>query len=100
MLFFWLDVTLQLFDWRHPFAVDRHHEVTLPIYEKSVGWHADRRRDPTPINTQGPARQILGALDINGPVKVAGTGSEACTPATYGAIRYNAAGNYFELCSP
>ncbi|WP_036296980.1 hypothetical protein [Methylosinus sp. PW1] len=37
--------------------------------------------------------------DIAGPVKVAGTGSEPCTAAQVGAIRYNPSGNYFELCS-
>jgi hypothetical protein len=36
---------------------------------------------------------------VNGVVKVAGTGSEACTSAQLGAIRYNPTGNYFELCS-
>lgn len=37
--------------------------------------------------------------DIAGLVKVAGTGSEPCTAAQVGAIRYNPTGNYFELCS-
>jgi hypothetical protein len=37
--------------------------------------------------------------DVNGPVKVAGTGSEPCTAAQVGAIRYNPTGQYFELCS-
>jgi hypothetical protein len=37
--------------------------------------------------------------DINGPVKVAGTGSEACTMSTLGAMRYNPSGNYMEICT-
>jgi hypothetical protein len=37
---------------------------------------------------------------VNGPVQVAGTGSEACTTATIGAMRYNPVGKYFEICSP
>ena len=36
---------------------------------------------------------------VNGPVKVAGSGSETCNASTVGAIRYNPTGNYFELCS-
>lgn len=36
---------------------------------------------------------------VNGIVQVAGTGSEACTAAQVGSIRYNPTGNYFELCS-
>lgn len=38
-------------------------------------------------------------LDVAGPVKVAGTGSETCSASTVGAMRYNAAGNYMEICS-
>jgi hypothetical protein len=38
-------------------------------------------------------------VDIRGPIKVAGTGSEACTAATAGAMRYNSAGNYMEICT-
>ena len=37
--------------------------------------------------------------NINGAVKVSGTGSEPCTAAQVGAIRYNPTGQYFELCS-
>jgi hypothetical protein len=37
--------------------------------------------------------------NVNGAVKVSGTGSEPCTAAQVGAIRYNPSGNYFELCS-
>ena len=36
---------------------------------------------------------------VNGLVQVAGTGSEPCTTAQLGSIRYNPTGNYFELCS-
>jgi hypothetical protein len=36
---------------------------------------------------------------INGVVQVAGTGSEPCTAAQVGSMRYNPTGNYFELCS-
>ena len=37
--------------------------------------------------------------NINGTAKVAGTGSEPCTAAQVGSIRYNPTGQYFELCS-
>ncbi len=37
--------------------------------------------------------------NVNGVVKVSGTGSEPCTASQVGAIRYNPSGNYFELCS-
>jgi len=47
------------------------------------------------IGTTSPATK----LDVSGPVKVAGTGSEACSATTIGAMRYNAAGNYMEICS-
>jgi hypothetical protein len=49
------------------------------------------------IGTASPATSIKA--DINGLVKVAGSGSEPCTAAQVGAIRYNPTGNYFELCS-
>jgi hypothetical protein len=49
------------------------------------------------IGTAAPATGMKA--DIAGPIKVAGTGSEACTAAQVGAIRYNPTGNYFELCS-
>jgi hypothetical protein len=49
------------------------------------------------IGTTAPATGIKA--DINGVVKVAGAGSEACSASTVGAIRYNAAGNYMEVCS-
>jgi hypothetical protein len=49
------------------------------------------------IGTASPAPSIKA--DINGLVKVAGSGSEPCTAAQVGAIRYNPTGNYFELCS-
>jgi hypothetical protein len=49
------------------------------------------------IGTTSPATGMK--VDINGPVKVAGTGSEACTASTVGAMRYNATGNYLEICS-
>lgn len=47
------------------------------------------------IGTTAPAASV----DVNGLIKVAGTGSEACSASTVGAIRYNAAGNYMEVCS-
>jgi hypothetical protein len=50
------------------------------------------------IGSASPAAGMKA--DIAGPVKVAGSGSETCTAATYGAIRYNQAGGYFEVCSP
>ena len=37
---------------------------------------------------------------VNGVAQVAGTGSEVCSNATLGAMRYNAAGGYFEICTP
>jgi hypothetical protein len=49
------------------------------------------------IGTTSPATGMKA--DINGPVKIAGTGSEACTASTVGAMRYNATGNYVEICS-
>jgi hypothetical protein len=49
------------------------------------------------IGTTSPATGVTA--DINGPVKVAGSGSEPCTAAQVGAIRYNPTGQYFELCS-
>lgn len=49
------------------------------------------------IGTATPASDVKA--DINGVVKVAGTGSEPCTAAQVGSIRYNPTGNYFELCS-
>ena len=50
------------------------------------------------IGTTAPATGM--AADIAGPVKVAGSGSETCSASTYGAMRYNSAGGYFEICSP
>jgi hypothetical protein len=50
------------------------------------------------VGTTTPATGMKA--DIAGPVKVAGTGSESCTAATYGAMRYNSAGGYFEVCGP
>lgn len=47
------------------------------------------------IGTTAPAATV----DVNGLIKVAGTGSEACSASTVGAVRYNAAGNYMEVCS-
>jgi hypothetical protein len=49
------------------------------------------------IGTSSPAASVKA--DIAGMVKVAGTGSEPCTAAQVGAMRYNPTGNYFELCS-
>ncbi len=49
------------------------------------------------IGTASPATGMK--VDINGPVKVAGTGSEACSMLTLGAMRYNATGNYMEICT-
>jgi hypothetical protein len=37
--------------------------------------------------------------NINGPVKVAGTGSEPCTAAQVGSMRYNPTGQYMEICT-
>jgi hypothetical protein len=36
---------------------------------------------------------------INGPVMVAGTGSEPCNAATVGQMRYNPTGQYMEICT-
>jgi hypothetical protein len=49
------------------------------------------------IGTSSPAASVKA--DINGMVKVAGTGTEPCTAAQVGSVRYNPTGNYFELCS-
>jgi hypothetical protein len=49
------------------------------------------------IGTTAPAANVKA--DINGMVKVAGTGSEPCGAAQVGSMRYNPTGNYFELCS-
>jgi hypothetical protein len=49
------------------------------------------------IGTSAPAANVKA--DINGMVKVAGTGSEPCGAAQVGSMRYNPTGNYFELCS-
>jgi hypothetical protein len=49
------------------------------------------------VGTASPASGMK--VDINGPVKVAGTGSEACSMSTLGAMRYNATGNYMEICT-
>jgi hypothetical protein len=51
------------------------------------------------IGTATPASDVKA--DINGAVKVAGSGSETCaTTADIGKFRYNQALGYFELCSP
>lgn len=49
------------------------------------------------VGTTSPAAGVKE--DVNGLIKVAGTGSEACGAAQVGSIRYNPTGNYFELCS-
>ena len=49
------------------------------------------------IGSASPATGMKA--DINGPVKVAGTGSEACSAATVGAMRYNPTGQYMEICT-
>jgi hypothetical protein len=49
------------------------------------------------IGTTSPATGIKAA--INGVVQVAGTGSETCNSSTVGAMRYNAAGQYMEICA-
>ncbi len=46
------------------------------------------------IGTTAPAT----TLDVSGTIKVAGTGSETCTSANYGAFRYNAATGRYEIC--
>ena len=38
-------------------------------------------------------------LDVAGTIKVAGTGSEACSSSTVGQMRYNPAGQYMEICT-
>ena len=49
------------------------------------------------IGTTSPA---TGAkVDIMGPVKADGTGNKACKASDVGAMRYNATGNYMEICS-
>jgi hypothetical protein len=49
------------------------------------------------VGTTSPA---AGAkVDVAGPVKVAGTGSESCGAAQVGMIRYNPTGQYFEVCN-
>jgi hypothetical protein len=40
-----------------------------------------------------------GTEAVNGSTKVSGSGRDACTATQVGSIRYNPAGNYFELCS-
>jgi hypothetical protein len=48
------------------------------------------------VGTTTPA---TGAkLDVAGPVKVAGTGSETCGAGTVGMMRYNSSGGYMEIC--
>jgi hypothetical protein len=37
-------------------------------------------------------------LDVAGAVKIAGTGSEGCTTATMGQMRFNPTYNYMEIC--
>ena len=49
------------------------------------------------IGTTTPATGVT--MDVSGSVKIAQTGSEVCTPATIGQIRWNAAG-YMEMCTP
>ena len=47
----------------------------------------------------GTATPATGAkLDVNGPVKVAGTNSETCSGATVGMMRYNSSAGYMEIC--
>jgi hypothetical protein len=48
------------------------------------------------IGTTSPATGMKA--DLNGAVKVAGTGSEACTASTVGAMRYNSTAQYMEMC--
>ena len=49
------------------------------------------------IGTTSPPTGIKAA--INGVVQVAGTGSETCNSSTVGAMRYNATGQYMEICA-
>ena len=49
------------------------------------------------VGTTSPASGVKE--DIAGTVKVAGTGSETCSAATVGQIRYNPTGQYMEICT-
>jgi hypothetical protein len=48
------------------------------------------------IGTTAPA--IGAKLDVAGPAKVAGTGSETCSAATVGMMRYNSSLGFMEIC--
>jgi hypothetical protein len=61
------------------------------------GGDGNRNAGRCRIGTSSPAASVKA--DIAGLVKVAGTGSEPCTAAQVGSMRYNPTGNYFELCS-
>jgi len=46
------------------------------------------------IATSTPA----ATLDVSGTVKVAGTGDETCSPATYGTFRRNPSTGRMQIC--
>ena len=50
------------------------------------------------VATTSPAAGVK--KDIADPAKRAGTGSEACSPASLGQIRYNPTNGYVEICTP
>ena len=45
----------------------------------------------------GPATGVKSGID--GPPKAAATSSDVCNASNIGAMHYNAAGNYMEICS-
>lgn len=49
------------------------------------------------IGTTTAPTGVTAAID--GVAQVAGTGSEPCTSAQDGSMRYNQAGDYFEICT-
>ena len=53
----------------------------------------------TPGNVGIGSTAPVEKLDVAGTVKVAGTGSEACSSSTVGQIRYNPTGQYMEICT-
>jgi len=68
--------------------------LASPAYEQST-LYSNSTTGEVGIGTTAPAEK----LDVAGTVKVAGTGSEACSSSAVGQIRYNPTGQYMEICT-
>ena len=79
--------------------------ANLAVFQNSVGTtlaNVDASGDIATTGTVavGTASVPTGVTaNINGPVKVAGSGSEACSASTVGSMRYNPTGQYMEICT-